>query len=33
VVTRYLLARKTVPPLRPNLPALRGVGGNAGLAS
>jgi sulfur-oxidizing protein SoxB len=33
VVARYLRARKTVPPLRANLPALRGVAGNGGLAS
>jgi sulfur-oxidizing protein SoxB len=33
VVARYLRDRKTVPPLRPNVPALRGVAGNAGLAS
>src|SRR5438552_1880353 len=33
VVARYLRDRKTVPPLRPNVPVLHGVGGNAGLAS
>ncbi|HEY3097469.1 MAG TPA: thiosulfohydrolase SoxB [Methylomirabilota bacterium] len=33
VVARYLRARKSVPPLRANLPALRGVAGNGGLAS
>jgi sulfur-oxidizing protein SoxB len=32
VVARYLRDRKTVAPLRPNVPALRGVAGNAGLA-
>jgi sulfur-oxidizing protein SoxB len=32
VVARYLRDRKTVPPQSPNVPALRGVGGNAGLA-
>ncbi len=32
VVARYLRDRKTVPPLRPAVPALRGVAGNAGLA-
>ena len=32
VVASYLRDRKTVPPLSPNVPALRGVGGNAGLA-
>jgi S-sulfosulfanyl-L-cysteine sulfohydrolase len=32
VVARYLRDRKTVPPLAPNVPALRGVGGNAGVA-
>ena len=31
VVARYLRARKTVPPLRPNVPVLKGVGGNRGL--
>ena len=33
VVARYLRDRKTVPPLRPNVPVLHGVGGNAELAS
>jgi sulfur-oxidizing protein SoxB len=33
VVVRYLRDRKTVPPLRPNVPTLRGVAGNAGVAS
>jgi sulfur-oxidizing protein SoxB len=33
VVARYLRDRKTVPPLHPNVPRLRGVAGNAGLAS
>jgi len=33
VVARYLRDRKTVAPLRPNVPTLRGVAGNAGLAS
>ena len=32
VVARYLRARKTVPPLRANVPDLRGVAGNGGLA-
>ena len=32
VVARYLRDRKTVPPLSPNVPSLRGVTGNAGLA-
>jgi sulfur-oxidizing protein SoxB len=32
VVARYLRARKTVPPLRPNVPVLKGVGGDRGLA-
>jgi S-sulfosulfanyl-L-cysteine sulfohydrolase len=32
VVARYLRDRKTVRPLHPNVPALRGVAGNAGLA-
>jgi S-sulfosulfanyl-L-cysteine sulfohydrolase len=32
VVVRYLRDRTVVPPLSPNVPALRGVGGNAGLA-
>jgi len=31
VVARYLRDRKTVPPLTPNVPALKGVTGNAGL--
>ncbi|HEV8473763.1 MAG TPA: thiosulfohydrolase SoxB [Methylomirabilota bacterium] len=31
VVSRYLRDRKTIAPLRPNVPALRGVAGNAGL--
>ncbi len=33
VVARYLRDRKTLPPLSPNVPTLRGVAGNAGLAS
>jgi len=33
VVARYLRDRKTVPPLSPNVPALRGVAGNAGVAA
>ena len=33
VVARYLRARKTVPPLRPNVPLLKGVGGDRGLGS
>jgi len=33
VVARYLRDRKTVPPLSPNVPALRGVAGNAGIAA
>jgi sulfur-oxidizing protein SoxB len=33
VVARYLRARKTVPPLRPNVPVLKGVDGDRGLAS
>jgi sulfur-oxidizing protein SoxB len=32
VVARYLRDRKTVAPLAPNVPALKGVTGNAGLA-
>jgi len=32
VLASYLRDRKTVRPLRPNVPALRGVAGNAGLA-
>jgi sulfur-oxidizing protein SoxB len=32
LVARYLRDRKTVPPLHPNVPTLRGVAGNAGLA-
>jgi S-sulfosulfanyl-L-cysteine sulfohydrolase len=32
VLARYLRDRKTIAPLRPNVPALRGVAGNAGLA-
>jgi len=32
VVARYLRDRKTVRPLQPNVPTLRGVAGNAGLA-
>jgi S-sulfosulfanyl-L-cysteine sulfohydrolase len=31
VVARYLRARKVVPPLRPNVPVLKGVGGDRGL--
>jgi len=33
VVARYLRDRKRLPPLRPNVPALRGIAGNGGLAS
>ena len=33
VVIRYLRDRKRVPALQPNVPRLRGVAGNAGLAS
>jgi sulfur-oxidizing protein SoxB len=33
VVARYLRDRKTLPPLSPNVPTLRGVAGNAGLAA
>ena len=33
VIARYLRDRKTLPPLRPNLPTLRGVAGNAGLGA
>jgi sulfur-oxidizing protein SoxB len=33
VIARYLRDRKTLPPLRPNVPALRGVAGNAGVAA
>ena len=33
VVARYLRDRKQLPPLRPNVPALRGIAGNGGLAS
>jgi S-sulfosulfanyl-L-cysteine sulfohydrolase len=32
VVARYLRDRKTVRPLQPNVPVLRGIAGNAGLA-
>jgi sulfur-oxidizing protein SoxB len=32
VVARYLRDRKTIAPMRPNVPTLRGVAGNAGLA-
>jgi len=32
VVTGYLRDRKTVPPIRPNVPRLLGVKGNLGLA-
>jgi sulfur-oxidizing protein SoxB len=32
VAGHYLRHRKTVPPLRPNVPVLRGVAGNAGIA-
>jgi len=31
VVTRFLRDRKTIAPLRPNVPTLRGVAGNAGI--
>ncbi len=33
VVARYLRAHRTVPPLRPNVPALKGVQGNPGLSA
>jgi hypothetical protein len=33
VVAHYLRDRKRLPPLRPNIPALRGIAGNRGLAS
>src|SRR6266850_2026358 len=33
VVARYLRDRKQLPPLRPNVPALRGITGNGGPAS
>ena len=33
VVTRYLRDRKTIPPLKLNLPRLIGVQGNAGIAA
>ena len=33
VVARYLRDRRQLPPLRPNVPALRGIAGNGGLAS
>lgn len=33
VIARYLRDRKTLPPLRPNVPTLRGVAGNAGLGT
>ena len=33
VVARYLRDRKQLLPLRPNVPALRGIAGNGGLAS
>ena len=32
VVARYLRDRRQLPPLRPNVPALRGITGNGGLA-
>jgi sulfur-oxidizing protein SoxB len=32
VVTTYLRDRKTIPPQRPNVPRLEGVGGNPGMA-
>jgi sulfur-oxidizing protein SoxB len=32
VVARYLRDRRTVRPLQPNVPVLRGIAGNAGLA-
>jgi hypothetical protein len=31
-VARCLRDRRTIPPLRPSVPVLRGVAGNAGLA-
>src|SRR5205823_14633049 len=33
VVARYLRARKQLPPLRPNVPALRGIAGTGRAAS
>jgi sulfur-oxidizing protein SoxB len=33
VLTRYLRAKKVVPPVTPNRPALVGVQGNPGLAA